>query len=59
LSLNWRTFVAEFEARFDDGIGRFDVFEITTNGRIDGKPIKGLLPPGDSSADEPEDAPPS
>jgi hypothetical protein len=43
---NFGNFVAEIEADFRAGRAGFDVFELETGGRIDGEPIKALLPPG-------------
>lgn len=46
LDLNVRSFYAEIEAGFATGASTIDVFEIKTGGKIDGTPIKALLPPG-------------
>lgn len=46
LDLNVRSFYAELEAGFGTGAAKIDVFEIKTGGKIDGTPIKALLPPG-------------
>ncbi|KAL4805662.1 hypothetical protein BDV18DRAFT_160567 [Aspergillus unguis] len=44
--INYATFLVEWLAEFNTGTGTADIFQITTGGRIDGKPIDALLPPG-------------
>lgn len=41
-------FVAEWLADFYTGSGQAEIFRITTGGRLDGKPIDALLPPGEA-----------
>lgn len=41
-------FVAEWMADFYTGTGQAEIFHITTGGRLDGKSIDALLPPGEA-----------
>ncbi|KAL4785957.1 hypothetical protein BJX76DRAFT_355552 [Aspergillus varians] len=43
---NYATFLVEWIADFYTGTGQAEIFQITTGGRLDGKPIDALLPPG-------------
>ncbi|KAL4962453.1 uncharacterized protein BDV14DRAFT_106344 [Aspergillus stella-maris] len=44
---NYATFLVEWMADFYTGTGDAEIFEINSGGRLDGKPIAGLLPPGE------------
>ncbi|UPK90505.1 hypothetical protein LCI18_001440 [Fusarium solani-melongenae] len=44
--INYEAYIVEVMADFNSGIAVGEVFELTSCGRRDGEPIKGLLPPG-------------
>ncbi|CAI6259060.1 unnamed protein product [Periconia digitata] len=45
LSLNWGSYVAEFEANFNSGTGSIDVFELKYTGKKDGTETPALVKP--------------
>ncbi|KAK2609207.1 hypothetical protein QQS21_002289 [Conoideocrella luteorostrata] len=44
--INWATFLIEWEGQFNTGIAAFEIFHITSGGRLDGKKIPALSPQG-------------
>lgn len=40
--VNWATFLVEWEGLFNTGRVSFEIFEVKTGGRRDGKPIPAL-----------------
>lgn len=44
-SINYGMYVAEWQGYYNTGTAQIQIFEITTGGRVDGKPIDALEPP--------------
>lgn len=43
--VNWAFFIVEWQAAFATGQAEFQISEVKTGGRRDGKPIPALEPP--------------
>lgn len=43
--VNWASFIVEWQANFNTGGAEFQFSNISTGGRVDGKPIPVLEPP--------------
>lgn len=48
-NISYDRFVGIVSANFDTGIAALDIFKLGPGGRVDGKPILALLPPGQGS----------